>query len=74
MPQSRPSRISAAVRAQLFAAIGQADDGRVDRAIAILIARYVSSANPAPSPIEPIASPVIAEPEAVENEYDDDFN
>lgn len=43
--RSRPSRISDEVRKQLFAAIETPDDGRVDRAIALLIARYISFLN-----------------------------
>lgn len=69
MPRSRPSRISDAVRAELFATIGKPDDGRVDRAISILIARYVELSS---SPVAGNLPPQIIE-SLEEEKYDEEF-
>lgn len=67
--KSRPSRISDDTRAWLFAVIERPDDGRVDRAISMLISRYLallkaSGENP-PPPIQRLP---------VEEEFDDEFS
>jgi hypothetical protein len=68
--KSRPSRISDDTRAWLFAVVERPDDGRVDRAISMLISRYLAllkASGENPPPIQQL-------PVQVEEDFDDEFS
>jgi len=74
--KSRPSRIPDDIRAQLFAAIGREDDGRVAFAIAILIAKYESVRPTAdPAGFKAITEPAFEPPQdSAIGDFDDEFS